>query len=71
MEDKILLENSENPDSQKLWKTSWEIIGAFFKDLKGNVLGKPDVVWIRQLEYVYKKADFDRLKYDEWINDFK
>ncbi|CDW90832.1 sec7 domain containing protein [Stylonychia lemnae] len=35
----ILRDDSPNQDMQKLWKTSWEIIGAFFVDMKIQVLG--------------------------------
>jgi hypothetical protein len=38
IESKALVENSDNEDKNKLWKTSWEIIGAFFTDMKQNVL---------------------------------
>jgi len=33
----ILVEVSSNGEKQKLWKTSWDIISAFFKSLQDEV----------------------------------
>jgi hypothetical protein len=44
-------EQDQNNEISKLWKTSWDIIGAFFTDMKASVVAegtelkspKPDV----------------------------
>lgn len=32
---------SEDPEMYKLWNKSWDIIGAFFKDMKSSVMYDP------------------------------